>query len=157
MEQLPFRDKIEIRPLGSNFIPSPPRDLRQRRGFAAIMSVVIVIGIALISCVVLASGYVLEGREITSRSSALQARAAAYSCASIAVLRLKKNSGYNGNENISVDKVTCSIGATVVNGNARTLYSQATVNGYTSRIKVDFTGINSSQFYLNSWTEIPPT
>jgi len=121
------------------------------------MSVVVIIGIALISCVVLAADYVLEGREITSRSAALQARASAYSCASIGVLRLKKNSGYTGNENITVDKVSCSIGAVTVNGSARTIYAQATVNGFTSRIKVDFTGINSSQFYLNSWTEIPPT
>jgi transcriptional regulator CtsR len=119
--------------------------------------VILVSGIALISSIALAANYIIESRETTNRAYAVQARASAYSCASIAVLRLKKNNGYTGNENISVDKVSCSIGATVVNGNARTLYAQATVNGYTSRIKVDFTGINSSQFYLNSWTEIPPT
>lgn len=127
-----------------------------RSGFAAIISVILICGIGLISSTALAGVYINEARETTMRSFAIQARASAHSCASIAVLRLKQNSSYNGNENISVDKVVCSIGATVVNGNSRILYAQATVNGMTSRIRVDFNGINSSQFYLNSWTEIPP-
>jgi len=119
-------------------------------------SVILICGIALISSTALAGVYLNEARETTMRGFAVQARASAYSCASIAVLRLKKNSGYTGNENISVDKVICSIAPVVVNGNARTLYAQATVNGLASRIKVDFSGINSSEFYLNSWTEVPP-
>jgi hypothetical protein len=131
--------------------------IKRRRGFAALISVLLIGGVGLVSAVTSAALVMQESAEIQKRASAVQARASAYSCASIAVLRLKKNSGYTGNENISVDKVICSIGATVFNGNARTLYAQATVNGLTSRIKVDFTGINSSQFYLNSWTEIPPT
>jgi len=143
----PFRAKINF----GKYIPH-----KRRSGFAAIASVILICGIGLISSTALAGVYFNEARETTMRGFAVQARAAAHSCASIAVLRLKKNSSYNGNENISVDKVVCSIGQTVFNGNARTLYAQATINGVSSRIRVDFSGINTSQFYLNSWTEIPP-
>lgn len=132
MVQPPSPDKIDFCGKTAKITPSATRGLNVRSGFAAITSVVLISGIALISSLSLAADYLIESREINNRASAVQARSSAFSCANIAVLRLKKNTSYTGNENISVDKVVCSIGATVINGNARTLYAQATVNGFTS-------------------------
>ena len=126
-----------------------------RSGFAAIIGVVLISGIALISSISLAANYILENRETVNRAYAVQARSSAYSCANIAMLRLKKNRSYTGNENITVDKVVCSIETVVVNGAARTVYAKATVNGYASRIKVQIADVD--QLYVSSWTEIPPT
>jgi hypothetical protein len=88
------------------------------------------------------------------RGFAVQARSSAYACANIGMLRLKRNRSYTGNENISVDKVICSIPAIVVNGSARTVYSQASVNGMTARIRVEIADVD--QLFISSWTEIPP-
>lgn len=138
-------------------VPNLPWGAQKRKGFAVITSVILICAIALISAVSLVSQYFLEARETTIRASAVQARASAYSCASIGVLRLKRNNSYTGNENISVDKVICSISAvtSINSGNGRTLYAQAVVDGETSRVKVDIQDLG--QFYLNSWTEVPPT
>ncbi len=127
----------------------------KRGGFAAIASVVIVSAIALVSSVALAVNYLIQSREITNRVFAAQARASADSCAQIALLRLKLNNSYNGNENINVDKVMCSIEPVVANATARTVYASATVSGYSSRVKVEITDVG--EFFVSSWTEIPPT
>jgi hypothetical protein len=127
----------------------------RNRGFAAILSVVLVSGIALIASVAVAANYIIQSREITDRIFAIQARSSANSCAYIALLRLKLNNSYNGNEDISVDKVICRIESVVANGVARTVYATATVSGYASRVKVEITDV--SEFFVNSWREIPPT
>ena len=137
--------------------PGSARDLKVRRGFAAIISVVLICGIALISSVSMAANYITESREITNRAYATQARSSAYSCANIAMLRIKKSRSYNvtNDGNISVDKVVCTIEPIVFNSNARTVYAKATVSGYTSRIKVEIADVD--QLFVSSWTEIPPT
>ncbi len=127
---------------------------RARSGFAIIGSVILISGIALISSVAMAGVYLIEARETTMRGSAIQARSSAYACANIAMLRIKKNRSYTGNENISVDKVVCTIPAVVINSSARTVYAQATVNNMTSRIKVEIADVD--QLFVSSWTEIPP-
>jgi hypothetical protein len=126
----------------------------KRRGLAAIISVAIVSSVGLISSAAVAAVYKNISKETEARVSSIQARTSAFSCAEIAMLRLRKDRMYNGNENISVDKVICSISAVSRNGAARTVYAQATVKSLTSRIKVEIQDIDS--FYLNSWTEVPP-
>jgi hypothetical protein len=127
---------------------------KRRSGFAAITSVILICGIGLISSTALAGVYLNESRETTMRGFAVQARASAYACANIGMLRIKKNRSYNTSENISVDKVVCSFNVVLGSGSARTIYSQATVNGLNSRIKVEIADVD--QLYISSWTEIPP-
>jgi|GEM_PF-3439036 len=115
-------------------------------------------GIALISSIALAANYIIENRETVNRAYAVQARSSAYSCANIAMLRLKKTRSYTSGEGVSVDKVVCTISPVVTGAegaNSRTVYAQATVNNYTSRIKVEIADID--QLYVSSWTEVPPT
>jgi hypothetical protein len=95
-----------------------------------------------------------QSREVEKRGAAIQARTAAYSCANVAMLRLRRGRGYGGNEKVKKNKVDCDIKPVGSNGAARTIHAQATVNGQTSRIKVEIQDID--YFFLNSWTEIPP-
>lgn len=116
---------------------------------------VIAIGsVCLVTATTSAALCIRENAEIETRAAAVQARAAAYSCANIAMLRLRKNQGYGGNEKVKKDKVDCDIKTVNSNGASRTIQAQATVNGQTSRIKVEIQDID--YFFLNSWTEIPP-
>ncbi len=134
--------------------PPPSRAKIERRGFAVILSVVVISGLALIASLSATMLFMGENREAGNRAFAVQARSAAFSCADIAMLRLKQNSGYTGNENISVDKVICDIDPVTAVGDARTVYAQATVNGLTSRIKVEVADIN--EFFISSWSEVQP-
>lgn len=109
---------------------------------------------ALVTALSTAALNMQESRELEKRVSAVQARTAAYSCANIAMLRLRKGRSYGGNEKIKKGKVDCDIKPVGSNGEGRTINAQATVNGQTSRIKVDIQDID--YFFLNSWTEIPP-
>ncbi len=148
MDHRPFRDKIENRSRSARRRP------RSRPGFAAITSVILICGVALISSTALAGVYMTEARETTVRAYAVQARASAYACANIAMLRLKRNRSYTGNENISVDKVVCTIAPVVANSNARTVYAQATVSGMSARIQVQIADVD--QLFVSSWNEVPP-
>ncbi len=148
MAHRPCQGKIKSR-LRINGRSSPARS-----GFAAITSVILICGIALISSTALAGVYLNEARETTMRGFAVQARSSAYACGNIAMLRIKRNRSYTGNENVSVDKVSCAIAPIVANGSARTVYAQASVNGMTARIQVEIADVD--QLYISSWTEVPP-
>ncbi len=116
--------------------------------------VVVVGSIGMSAALGSAAMYARESREVENRIFAVQARSAAYSCANVAMLRLRKSSGYGGNEKLKKDKVDCDIKPVSSNGDTRTVQAQATVNGQTSRIKVEIQDID--YFFMNSWTEIPP-
>lgn len=121
------------------------------------MTGVVVIGsIGLVSAMSAAALSAQRSRELDKRIDALQARTAAYTCANVAMLRLRKNSGYGGNEHVGKgkDKVDCDIKPVGSNGGGRTVNAQSTVNGQTSRIKVEIQDID--YFFMNSWTEMPP-
>ena len=148
MGRQPCQDRIEDRSSSARLRP------RSRPGFAAITIVILICGVALISSTALAGVYMTEARETTVRAYAVQARSSAYACANIAMLRIKRNRSYTGNENISVDKVVCSIAAVVSNANARTVYAQATVSGMSARIQVQIADVD--QLFVSSWTEVPP-
>lgn len=154
MARLRFLDKIKTVIMINNGNPPLFIGRKNRQGFAALTSVLVLGGVALVSSLTASMLFLYESNETEKRSSAVQARTSAYSCANIAMLRLRQNRSYNGNENISVDNVVCSIEGVVADGAARTAYAQATVNGLTSRIKVEIQDVD--YFYLNSWTEIPP-
>jgi len=130
------------------------RDLKPHRGFAAMLAVVVIGSIGLAAVLNSTALYIEESREVEKRAAAIQARTAAYSCANVAMLRLRKNRDYGGNENVKKNKVDCDIKPVNANGEARTIHAQATVGGQTSRVKVDIQDID--YFFLNSWTEIPP-
>ena len=146
MVHRPYQDRIKIRGRAAGFT---------RQGFAAITSVILICGIALVSSTALAGVYLTEARETTMRGFAVQARASAYACANIAMLRLKRNRSYTSGESINVDKVVCTIEPVTSNNNARTVYAKATVNGYASRIQVQIADVD--QLYVSSWNEVPPT
>lgn len=123
-----------------------------RRGFVAILSVIIISGVALVTSAGLTAAFFSQSSEIFDRASASQANLSALSCADIALLRLKMDTGYSGNENISIDNVVCTIEAVVSSADARTIYARASVNGTRSRVRVSVADVN--QLFVTSWTEI---
>jgi len=133
--------------------PQRSADRTERPGFVALTSVLLLSSIALLVSLVAVGNMVLALRDSVGAADGSRAHALAVGCADVALLRLKVNSGYTGNEVVPVDSLTCHISALTENGDARTIYADATVNDAVSRVKVEVSDVNT--LTVSSWTEIP--
>jgi|GEM_PF-2510777 len=135
-------------------MPPPPQESRtDRPGFAAIAGVLIVASTALLIATANAMVVIRENRETVHRADSAQARYLALSCGDIALLKLDGNVNYTGNEAITVDGQTCQIQTIVAQDFARTITTNATVNGHTSRLRIKVDDV--ATLTVGSWTEIP--
>jgi hypothetical protein len=90
----------------------------------------------------ISEGDMSSGEELSARAGALSE-----ACAEAAVLRLKNNLSYSGNEAIMVQgSDTCDILAAEGVGNAnRVIKTQSTAGGYTRKIRVALSSVTPLQ------------
>jgi Tfp pilus assembly protein PilX len=125
------------------------------KGYVALVTV-LMIG-AVTSAVAIAS--VLAGLGTSRTSSELsdsqQATVSAETCTEYAMLKLKKDLSYSGNESLVVEKITCRILPIEGTGNNnRTIKTEGLHNNNTSRIQVVLRKINP-RTQIESWIEVP--
>lgn len=124
------------------------------QGFIALISIII------IGAVILAVTIGLSLRSIGETDMALsgelsnRALALADACAEDALLKLKNDLNYSGNESIIIGGESCDILAIGGSGNFnRTINTQSAVSGYTKKIKVEVPQI-SPAMEIASWEEV---
>lgn len=125
------------------------------RGYIALVSVLIVSALLLVAGL----GTSLRGIDTTetalSDTLSLQARHLADACAEEALMKLKSNFNYTGNEIIIVEGAdACTIVSVSGTGNTnRVIRSEAYVNGYKKKIVVDVASVTPSPV-IRSWLEV---
>jgi hypothetical protein len=125
-----------------------------KRGYIALTSLLIAAALV----VALAVG--LTARSMSSSATSLdfqesaRAKALAGACAEEAISRLSANLSYTGNETIMVGDSGCEIRAIAGSGGSnRSIETQATVNGYTAKLRVLVSSF-SPQVTIGSWREV---
>ena len=128
---------------------------RQKGGYIALISVVIVSGLMLIVAVGLSLRSMGDLDLSSAGESAARARALANACAEEAIVKLKGNLSYSGNETIIVDgSDSCTIVTVLGSGNTnRTIETQALVGLYTKKIQVSVLSLRPA-LVISSWAEI---
>lgn len=84
-----------------------------------------------------------------------KAKYLAFACTQDALLKLKTNASYAGNETISVGSDSCQILAVQnLGGEQRVVKTQSTVEIYTKKIQVDVSALTPAMA-ISSWDESP--
>ncbi len=119
-------------------------------GFIALTAAIIISGVLVL--VAIMAGQLSIGRlqMISSRQQALESYYTAQACAEEALMRLKEDSKYSGNETISVDGRDCQILG--IEGNW-TIKTSANLFNKTKKIKVAIGQIDP-EVVINSWEEV---
>lgn len=123
-------------------------------GIIALTAVLIVGAIVLVATIGVTTRTVIDGQISISEVNSRQALAAATSCMELALSKLSDNAGYLGNETITVGTQSCTIAAVTANGNARTIKTTSTVDGYTRRLSVYIANITLSPLQVSTWQEV---
>jgi hypothetical protein len=95
-------------------------------------------------------------RGVSGEESSLRAELLADACAEEALMKLKANLSYSGNETIIVEGgATCSILPLSGSGNLDRLFrTQATWNSYVRNVHVDVAEVNP-RLTVRSWATVP--
>jgi hypothetical protein len=113
--------------------------MTNKSGFALIVTVLIFGSMMLaLSAATVFSLSRLQSRE-RGWESGLKAQSLAEACAEYALLQLRLNDSYTGNENVTIDGSACTIRTITTSGTEKTIQTEATVDSrhYRLQIKTD--------------------
>jgi len=125
--------------------------MKNQKGYIILISVIV------ISIILMAVALALSGNVFSIRSNMLDAefkktsKGLAEACAETALLKLKQNNTYDGNENIAVGNQQCSILAIETEGNQKIIKTTANFQNFVSNIKVIAVLPDAS---IASWQEV---
>ncbi|MBI4138535.1 hypothetical protein HY479_00085 [Candidatus Uhrbacteria bacterium] len=122
-------------------------------GYIALVSLTIISAIM----VVVAAGLLVRaaggGKIVVASDTRDRAASAAQACAEMALIRLKDNDLYSGNEILDVNGDTCAILPITGSGSSRTVQTTSTVSGYSRKIRIQITTINPTM-QIGSWEDV---
>lgn len=126
----------------------------KEQGYIALISILIVLAIVL-SIAISASFFgIIESQMGLSQSLAAQSYYLANACAETALMKLKSNLKYQGNEQISIDNQTCMINLIEGSGNRnRTIKTYSAANNQTKKIVVKIIQVRPDTV-IRSWQEV---
>lgn len=135
---------------------SPQNKLRTESGYIALISVLVAGALMLLVGI----GSSLRGIDtlnaVSGEESSLRAQFLADACAEEALMRLKGDLAYGGNETIIVGGgETCRILPLSGTGNVdRVITTEGVVNNYVRNVRVDIAAVNPS-LVIRTWTVVP--
>lgn len=122
------------------------------RGEAMIISVLILSAVMLSFSLVGMNSVVRHMQTNSSSENKKIAVQAATACLEIALDRLGRNASYTGNENISIDNLTCTIRPITVGVGTWTISSEGRSNNQYARYTVILS--NRAPITISSWREV---
>ncbi len=122
-------------------------------GYIALVSVLVVGSIALASAVSLLLLGIDASRTALVNTQAASARAAANTCAEVALDKLRQDVSYQGNETITLSNGSCTIATLFQSGSSTSIQLTAEVSGLTRKSMIQ-TATLISQVQLESWQEV---
>lgn len=124
--------------------------LKANDGFIALVAVLIILAIVLMVGVALSLGSVDEMKMGLQKSLSSRAYYLANLCAEQALMKLKENSSYPGNETINEENGSCTISA--IEG-SWTVKVSGFSSGQVKKMKIVLSQINP-EIIINSWQEV---
>jgi len=125
-------------------------DLRTQRGFIALITILIILSIVLAVGLGLSSLSISETKMSLQKNLSSQAYYLANLCAEQALMELKEDSNYIGNETINMENGNCSIFP--IEGNW-TVKISATSAGQVKKMKIIISQIDP-EIIIDSWSEV---
>ena len=127
---------------------------KKQKGYIALISIMIIVTVALIVALDVNLFGVSESDMGLKQNQSTRAFYLAMLCAEDALMKLKNNLAYQGNETISIEEGECSILPVEGSGNFdRIIKTTGTVHSYTRKIKIEVSQVNP-KMVIKSWQEV---
>jgi hypothetical protein len=124
------------------------------KGYVALVTVLIVSAVGLAIATTLLLYAIGVSKSSITYDSSDQARAYADSCAEEAIVRLKRDISYTGNETLTFDYGSCEIRPVLGSGNTdRTVQTIGNVGNTYRKVEVQISVVNP-QTQINIWEEV---
>lgn len=128
--------------------------LNQNQGVIALMIILVLCGLSIILVLGVSILTQTNLNIATTDNNAEQNLNLAQACAETALIKLKEDINYVGNEIISVQSDNCQIRPIInLGGQSRTIETQATYKNQTHKLRIQISNINP-QIAIQSWQEI---
>jgi len=131
--------------------PKPSKKIADRDGFIALMSAITVSAVLMIITVTLSYSGFLARYNILSSEYKERSAALAEACVDLAILKLADDSGYAGNETISVGSDSCLIRPMTVSGSQKVIETQAIFQEAYTNLRV---AVDDTTLAVASWEEL---
>lgn len=129
--------------------------MKQEQGFIALVSILIVGALVLVVSIGVSLRAIGETQMSLGQEFGNRARVLADACAEYALMQLKNNLQYSGNETILLDETdSCDILPVEGSGNEnRTVKTQATSTGFMRKIHIEIARVNPTT-QITLWEEV---
>ena len=128
---------------------------QRKNGYIALIAAIIIGAVTL--TMVITSVYIgiTQGMNSLLYSNHMESLAISSACAEEALMNLKNNHDYAGNETLNLGHSQCQIlPIENLGGEARVIKTIGTVNGVNKKIKIQISQIDP-QMVITSWQEVP--
>jgi type II secretory pathway pseudopilin PulG len=122
-----------------------------RAGFTLIITVVLVATILLLLSATVAQGLLGQQQGLTSLDASTDAKGAAEGCAEYALLQLKLDPAYAGNETRAIGSVSCTI-RPIISGPPTVIETEAEASGRPYRLRVELSSMDP--LTVQSWGRV---
>ena len=122
-------------------------------GYIALISILIISTIGLIIAFSFAQEGVESGKILAARNKGHQALMNASACAEEALIALRDDLSYTGDEILSLDEGTCEVRPVATTTDEIIVQTEGVVDNYTSRLEV-IVGTTSPYMEIKSWQQV---
>jgi hypothetical protein len=124
--------------------------IKTQQGFVALMTVLIILAVGIVIGVSLGMGTLIQMKNALGKTQSLKASYLANLCAEYALIKLKGNPGYLGNEILNMGDGSCTIFPTEGNW---TIKVSANSSNQIRKLKIIVDHINP-RMAITSWEEV---
>jgi len=124
--------------------------IKTQHGFVALMTVLIILAVGIVIGIYLSLGALAEMKMGLQKTQSLKASYLTNLCAEHALMKLKENPGYSGNETLNMENGSCTILAIEGNWTVKIL---ANSSNQIKKMKIVVSHINPKMI-IASWEEV---
>jgi len=123
-------------------------------GYIALITILIIGAVATVIATSLLLLGIGSARTSFTLGQSEKAKSLANTCSEEALLKIKRNSGYTGTSNLTLDGGNCTYTVTDLGGESREIQATGTVDTVVRKVKIEIDQI-SPKVNIVSWQEVP--
>jgi type II secretory pathway component PulK len=126
---------------------------KKDQGFVALLTILIVLGVVLLIGLGISQLSISEAQMALQKYQSSQAYYLANLCSERALMALKENSNYNGENNVNIENGSCTTISVTGNLPAKTVSVEASFQGQIKKIRIIISQI-SPKMIIQFWQEV---
>lgn len=126
------------------------------RGFIALISILIISAVLLLIALTSSHFGIFQSKMVLQKNQSSESYYLATACAEEALMKLKEDLGYRGDETLNINGNSCEILRIEGSGNKdRVIKASSSTHNFTEKIKIEINRVNPEmEMEIKSWREV---